>query len=83
MGFTRPHYVKSAYSKLFHRKYFYDSEPGIIARVVCFRTAGIFVENTVSPKKKLFSLPQFFCLMYFFSAPAYCDVFFFLLLFTE
>lgn len=52
MGFTRPYYAKRAISKLFHKKTFYGSEPGVMARVECSRNAGIFVENKVS---KLFS----------------------------
>lgn len=48
MGFTRSYYAKRAISKLFHKKTFYGSEPGVMARVECSRNAGIFVENKVS-----------------------------------
>lgn len=58
MGFTRSHYAKRAISKLFHKKTFYGSEPGVMARVACSRNAGIFVENNVS---KFFSpIPLYF-----------------------
>lgn len=62
MGFTRSYYAKRAISKLFHKKTFYGSEPGVMARVECSRNAGIFVENKVS---KLF-FPLF---LYFSSSP--------------
>lgn len=55
MGFTRPYYVKRAISKLFHMKTWYGSDPGVIARVICSRNAGIFVANDVS--KLLFRSP--------------------------
>lgn len=82
MGFTRSYYAKRAISKLFHKKTFYGSEPGVMARVECSRNAGIFVENKVS---KLFS-PLF---LYFSSSspsapppPQLCDVYlYFYLLF--
>lgn len=56
MGFTRSHYVKMAIRKLFHKKTFYAVEAGITERVICYRNAGIFVENYV---RKLFHfLPE-------------------------
>lgn len=72
MGFTRPYYAKRAISKLFHKKTFYGSEPGVMARVECSRNAGIFVENKVS---KLFSSLS----LYFSSFPSgsqLCRVYF-------
>ena len=48
MEFARPYYVKRAISKLFHMKTWYGSDPGVIARVICSRVAGIFVANDVS-----------------------------------
>ena len=47
MGFTMIHYVKMAIWILFHKKTFYGVEAGITDRVICYRNAGIFVENYV------------------------------------
>lgn len=56
MGFTRSHYVKMAIRKLFHKKTFYAVEAGITERVICYRNAGIFVENYV--RKDFHFLPE-------------------------